>query len=131
MELKNIRRSRVEMDVVPAVLFESFFIFLNFYSELWSQCVARYSGQIFVGRSLQKTSHVPYMDMIWSYNNGSFIMNMWSQQWGWRLIDDACYQMLVAESIFNIYVDYVFPHVTWVMLKKTSQSCHQHKSSPT
>ena len=32
LELKNIRRSRVEMDVVPAVLFESFFIFPNFYT---------------------------------------------------------------------------------------------------
>ena len=42
LELKSIRRSRVEMDVVPAVLFESFFIFLNFYSELWSQSVLRY-----------------------------------------------------------------------------------------
>ena len=34
LELKNIRRSRVEMDVVPAVLFESFFIFPNFYPTL-------------------------------------------------------------------------------------------------
>ena len=39
LELKNIRRSRVEMDFIPAVLFESFFIFPNFYDELLLESV--------------------------------------------------------------------------------------------
>ena len=53
--------------------------------------------------------NLPYI--ILSYNNEPFIMNMGWQQWCWRLIDGARYKMLVAEKI--------------------SQSCHQHKLSPT
>ena len=46
LELKNIRRSRVEMDFIPAVLFESFFIFPNFYNESSIQSVINWNWLI-------------------------------------------------------------------------------------
>ena len=97
LELKNIRRSRVEMDVVPAVLFESFFIFLNFYSELWSQWLAFQCGASW--RVLQRLK---------STDNASLIhLTLWCGL-NWSIIYGP---FIMKFIIYYKYVAYDMPHI--------------------